>query len=54
MVGLQLDHQFLGHPVIEHDPLKANSEVAWERYESFSIRDVSLDIAARAREVFNN
>ena len=54
MVSLKLDHQFLGYPVIEHDPLKANSEVARVRYESLSVSDVSLGIAARAREVFNH
>ena len=53
MVGLQLNFELFGHPVIEYNSLQADGQVARIRNESLAIGDVSLCVAARAREVLD-
>ena len=54
MVGLQLNFELFGYPVIEYNSLQADGQVARIRNESLAIGDVSLCVAAWAREVLDH
>ena len=52
MVGLKGNIKLLWDPLVEDDPLEANSEGPWVRNEAFPVRDISLCVALGALESF--